>query len=119
MPPAKEQIHWFYLLQMAAAMVAQLIVSIIVAYITPFLNKEPYHTSILSRYAWVQELVNGHPDQIKNKLEMRKDVFRTLVGELQACGLCDSKYITLDEQVAIFFYTCVTELLSHHVAECF
>lgn len=112
MPPAKEQIHRFYLLRMAAAMVVQLIVGILIAYMTPFLDKEPYHTSILSGHTWVQELVNGHPDRIKNELGMRKDVFRALVQELRACGLRDSKYITLDEQVAVFFYTCVTGLSS-------
>ncbi|KAG2063326.1 hypothetical protein BDR04DRAFT_1038304, partial [Suillus decipiens] len=60
------------------------------------------HSSILSWHAWVQELVNGHTDRIKNELGMRKCVFHALVQELQACGLHDSKYITLDEQLAIF-----------------
>jgi len=119
MPPAREHIHQFYLLRMAAAMVAQLIVGTVIAYMTPFLDKEPYHTSILSGHGWVQELLNGHPDRIKNELGMRKNVFCALVQELQACGLRDSKYIQLDEQVAIFLYTCVTGLSSRHVAERF
>jgi hypothetical protein len=119
MPPAKEHIQHFHRLRMAAAMVAQLIVGIVIAYMTPFLDKEPYHTSILSGHAWVQELVNGHPNRIKNELGMRKNVFRALVQELEACGLRDSKYILLDEQVAIFLYTCVTGLSSRHVAERF
>jgi hypothetical protein len=101
-PTVKEHIQRFYLLRMAAAMVAQLIVSIVIAYMTPFLDKEPYHTSILSGHAWVQELLNGHPDRIKNELGMRKNVFCALIQELQACRLQDSKYILLDEQVAIF-----------------
>lgn len=119
MPTAKEHIQRFYLLRMAAAMVAQLIVGTVIAYMTPFLDKEPYHTSILSGHAWVQELLNGHPDRIKNELGMRKNVFCALVRELQACGLQDSKYILLDEQVAIFLYTCVTGLSSRHVGERF
>jgi hypothetical protein len=83
---------------MAAAMVAQLIVSIVIAYMTPFLDKEPYHTSILSGHTWVQEFVNGlgHSNQIKNELGMRKNVFHALVQELEACGLHDSKYILLN-----------------------
>ncbi|KAG2074033.1 hypothetical protein BDR04DRAFT_966978, partial [Suillus decipiens] len=50
--------------------VVMVIIGILITYMTPFLNKEPYHTSILSGHAWVQELVNGHPDQIKNELGM-------------------------------------------------
>jgi hypothetical protein len=96
MPPAKEHIQHFHRLRMAAAMVAQLIVGIVIAYMTPFLDKEPYHTSILSGHAWVLELVNGHPNWIKNELGMRKNVFRALVQELEACGLHDSKYILLN-----------------------
>ncbi|KAG2066954.1 hypothetical protein BDR04DRAFT_1105791 [Suillus decipiens] len=53
-------------------MVVQLIIGIVTVYMTPFLDKEPYYiTSILSGHAWTQELVNGHPDRIKNKLGMR------------------------------------------------
>jgi hypothetical protein len=81
---------------------------IIIAYMTPFLDKQPYHTSVLTGHAWVQELINGHPDWIKTELGMRKHVFHALLHELWTCGLCDSKYILLDEQVAVFLYTCVT-----------
>jgi len=45
--------------------------------------------------------VNGHPNQIKNELGMRKVIFHAFVQELQACRLHNSKYITLDEQIAI------------------
>lgn len=34
----------------------------------------PYHTSALSGIAWVHELLNGHPDRIKNELGVRKHV---------------------------------------------
>jgi len=51
--------------------------------------------------------------------KMRKVIFHALVQELWACGLHDSRYITLNEQIAIFLYTCVTWLSSHHVTECF
>jgi len=42
-----------HLLRTVAAMIAQLVVTVAVAYITPYLDKEPYHTSILSGFAWV------------------------------------------------------------------
>ncbi|KAG2353394.1 hypothetical protein BDR07DRAFT_1496308 [Suillus spraguei] len=38
-----------------------------------FLDKEPFHTPVLSGHAWEQELVNGYPDGIKDALGMRKD----------------------------------------------
>ncbi|KAG2062525.1 hypothetical protein BDR04DRAFT_1170863 [Suillus decipiens] len=84
---------------MAAAMV---IIGVVITYMALFLDKEPYHTSILSGHVWVQELVNRHPDQIKNELGMIKYVFHAFGQELQACRLHDSKYRTLDEQLAIF-----------------
>jgi hypothetical protein len=112
-------IQRFHMLWMAATMISQLIMGIIIAYMTPFLDKEPYHTSVLTRHAWVQELINGHPDQIKTELGMRKYIFHALLHELRTCRLRDSKYIKLDEQVAIFLYTCMTGLLSCHVAEHF
>ncbi|KAF8656504.1 hypothetical protein AX14_008057 [Amanita brunnescens Koide BX004] len=31
-------------------------------YYNRYYNKEPYHTSILSGQAWVEELLNGHPE---------------------------------------------------------
>ncbi|KIK24570.1 hypothetical protein PISMIDRAFT_645831 [Pisolithus microcarpus 441] len=34
-------------------------------------------------------------------------------------GHCDSKFVTLEEQLSIFLYTCVTGLTSRHVAERF
>jgi len=44
--------------------------------------KEPYHTSILSGYAWVQELLHGHPEWIRTELGVHKKVFHTLIGTL-------------------------------------
>jgi len=29
----------------------------------PFYDKTPYHTSALTGHAWIQELINGHPDR--------------------------------------------------------
>ena len=81
--------------------------------------KEPYHTSLLSGYAWVQELLNGHPECIRTELGVHKEVFYALIEELQSMGHRDSKYVTLEEQLAIFLYTSVTGLTIHHVGERF
>lgn len=79
----------------------------------------PYHTSILSGHQWVLELITGHPDRIRSELGVRKEVFLHLILELRQAGHVDSKHVTLEEQVAIFLYTCVTGLTVRHVGERF
>ena len=80
---------------------------------------QQYHTSILSGQAWVEELLHGHPRRIRTELSVTKDIFRQLIFTLHHMGNRDSKYITLEEQLAIFLYTCVTGLTSEHVGERF
>ena len=79
--------------------------------------KEPYHTSLLSGYAWLQELLQGHPERIRTELGVHKDVFHSLVRELQSMGHSDTRYVTLEEQLAIFLCTSVTGLTICHVGE--
>ena len=45
--------------------------------------KQPYHDSVLSGAAWVNELIHGHPDRIFNALGMRLHVFLAFVANLQ------------------------------------
>ena len=79
--------------------------------------KEPYHTSILSGYAWVQELLHGHPERICTELGVHKEVFLTLVEELRSMGHGDTRSITLQEQPAIILYMSVTGLSVRHTGE--
>jgi hypothetical protein len=89
-------------------------------YATPIYWKQEYHTSALTGEAWVQELIHGHPDRIKNELGMRLHVFMALLAELSlTCGLTASRHVSLEEQLAIFLYTCVTGLSLRHVGERF
>ena len=81
--------------------------------------RQPYHTSILSGEAWVQEPLYGHPRHIQTELGVHLHVFRELVFTLRHMGHQDSKYVTLEEQLAIFLYTCVTGLTSTHADERF
>jgi hypothetical protein len=81
--------------------------------------KEPYYTSILSGYAWVQELLHGHPERICTELGVHKEVFHALITELKSMDHGDSKYVTLEEQLAIFLYISVTGLSIRHVGEKF
>ena len=85
----------------------------------PLYNKTPYHTSALSGLDWVPELMNGHPEHIQNELRVHKHIFGALLDCLGAMGFRSSWNITLEEQLAIFIYTCVTGLLIWHVCKRF
>ncbi|KIY47650.1 hypothetical protein FISHEDRAFT_8737, partial [Fistulina hepatica ATCC 64428] len=66
---------------------------------------QSYHNSALSGYAWVQELIHGHPDRICTELGMSMPVFLNFVIELCAtASLKDSRYVTLKEKAMIFLY---------------
>lgn len=82
-------------------------------------KKVPYHTSVLTGEGWVMELLAGHPKRIRCELGVHQHVFVELVSQLRSIGYTDSKYVLLDEQVAIFLYTCVTGLTGRHVGERF
>ena len=81
--------------------------------------KEPYHTSILSGYAWLQELLHGHPEHIHTELGVHKEVFHALIRLLRSMGHVDTRYVTLEEQLAIFLDISVTGLSICHVGELF
>ena len=83
--------------------------------------KEPilYHTSILTGQGWVMELLEGHPERIRNELGVHKMVFRILVAELQNAGYHATRNVSSEEQLAIFLYTCVTGLSIRHIGERF
>jgi hypothetical protein len=80
---------------------------------------EPYHTSALSGEAWVIELLLGHPNRIRCELGMHAHVFAALISELRSLGHKNSKFVSLEEQLAIFMYMSVTGLTIRHVGERF
>ena len=88
-------------------------------YGVPLYNKIPYHTSALTGADWVHELLNGHPERIRNELGVHKHVFSGLITALQQARISLSKHVYLEEQLAIFLYTCVTGLSLRHVSERF
>lgn len=102
---------------------AVLIVSIIVtatAHIFSSLyDREPYHTSILTGQGWVMELITGHPERIRCELGVHHHVFAQMISELREMGYCNSRYVSLEEQLAIFLYSYVTGLTVEHVGEHF
>ena len=91
----------------------------VVIYTDPFYNKIPYHTSALSGMHWVCELLNGHLECTHNELGVHMHVFHGLIEELKVAGHGPSWNVYLEEQLAIFLYTCVTGLSLCHICECF
>jgi len=82
-------------------------------------NPRPYHTSVLSGEGWIIELILGHLDRIWCELGMSAYTFRDITMELQRHGHKASDRVTLEEQLAIFLYTCDTGLSIRHVGERF
>ena len=83
----------------AAAFFVNTVVCAAQIYTASFYNKTPYHTSALSGHAWVQELINGHPERIKCELGMKLDILQALIEALHAVGLQDTRNISLEEHL--------------------
>lgn len=115
--PQREQLY-ADLLQLLA-LILNSFLPMIIQYIRQHYHKQPYHTSALRGYDWVQELLNGHPERIRSQLGVHKHVFMALIAELHAMGQKDSKFVTLEEQLAIFLYGSVTGLSVTYLSERF
>ena len=88
-------------------------------YLTPRIHRTPYHTSALSGVGWVHELLNGHPERLRNELGVYRSTFTLLIKALQALGLQSSHHVPIEEQLSIFLYSAVTGLSCTHVGERF
>ena len=64
--------------------------AVAVYYGYPLYNKTPYHTSALTGADWVCELLDGHPEHIRNELGVHKEVFHGLIEALREGGLRSS-----------------------------
>ena len=83
-------------------------------------SRKPYHTSILTGFMWVHELLHGNPRCIKDQLGMEKHVFVQLVRKLFTLTKAGhTRHVDLEEQVAIFLYIMVTNLSNRKVGEHF
>ena len=102
-----------------AAIFIALVMKEVISYGTSTYDKTPYHTSALTGEMWVTELLCGHPERIRNELGVHKHVFLSLCTDLCRYGHRDSKTLSLEEQLAIFLYMCVTGLSIQHVSKRF
>lgn len=93
--------------------------SSVIIWAEAYMIKQPIHTSAPSGLAWVDELIDGHPDRIKTALGVSLPIFKGLLSTLRKLGYKNSKHVKLREQLAIFLHTCVTGLSIRHVAERF
>ena len=80
----------------------------------------PMRTSMLTGRLWLNELLEGHPTRFQEQMGMVHHVFHQLSNELQMhCGLSDTKYVTADEQLAIYLHLAQTGLSSRMLQERF
>jgi len=107
------------LLLQIVAMAVNAVVVAVLAFAGPLYDKEAYHTPTLSGAEWVCKLLEGHPDRIRCELGVNKHVFHFLISYLQVIGINHSRGITLEEQLAIFLYRCVTGISVWHAGERF
>ena len=120
-PDNPDLAHWHrrqQIIQYAALMVS-IIVSATANILQSLYVREHYHTSALSGEAWLLELLCGHPNRIRTELGVSVEVFSNLVRELRDIGYQNSRNVSLEEQLAIFLYMCVTGLTIRHVGERF
>jgi hypothetical protein len=106
-------------IQRYAALFISIILTATAVLVDSMFIREPYHTSILTGEGWVMELLSGHPNRIHCELGVSHDVFAALILELRDMGHGNSKYVSLEEQLSIFLYMCVTGLTIRHVGERF
>jgi hypothetical protein len=121
MAPTPYELRWRQKVLSLCAVFLQMIGIAAVLYQSPGYWTQPYHTSALSGQAWVDELIQGHPDRIYNELGMRLHVFLAFVANLRALGGLETskKGVSVEEQAAIFLYACVTGLSVRHLGERF
>ena len=81
--------------------------------------KQPWYTSMLTgqKKIWVLELLGGHPECICTEVGVHTHVLYSLIDELHSFSYTDSKFVTLQEQLAIILYCSVTGLMVRHMGE--
>ena len=65
------------------------------------------------------ELLAGHPECIHCELGVTVQVFEAMIRELWDMGYENLKHVSLEEQLVIFLYACVTGLTIRHLGEQF
>ncbi|XP_062112560.1 uncharacterized protein LOC133823730 [Humulus lupulus] len=70
-----------------------------------YLSKQPCRNSALSGHEYVMEVLHGHWSRCYDLLRMNKDVFKLFCGVLKEIFLLkNSRYLSVEEQVAMFLF---------------
>ena len=103
----EQRLHIIRLIGITGFIILYAMVECMEIYASRF-DKTPLHTSRLTGDQWVQELVDGHEGRFYNEMEMHDIVFHQLLELLvREGGLCNTRYVTAHEQLAIFLhYVC-------------
>ena len=93
----------------------------VITHFQSLLNPIPMQTSILTGCMWLYELLESpNPTWPQEQMGMTHHVFHKLSYELQMySGLANSKYVTADEQLAIYTHLARTGLSSQMLQERF
>ena len=84
-------------------------------YHNAYLTKQPCRNSVLTRHDYVLEILNGNNSRCYEQLRMTKHVFLSLHNVLKEKELLkNSRYITVEEQVAMLLYV-ISHNERHHV----
>lgn len=103
----------------APAHVVRAVSTAVMHYSHSYFNKMPYHTARLSGYDWVEDLLKGHPLRIRTELGVSRSVFEALILVLQDMGYQGSRWVSLEEQLAIFLYCSTSAFSTRRVDERF
>ncbi|XP_028785955.1 putative nuclease HARBI1, partial [Neltuma alba] len=74
-------------------------------YCEMYMFKQPCRTSEQTGNLWVQDIMNGHDDRCPEMFRVDKHVFHLLCTKLEEHGLRKSRYIGIEEVVAMFLNT--------------
>ncbi|RWR77282.1 putative nuclease HARBI1 [Cinnamomum micranthum f. kanehirae] len=89
-------------------------------YIDTYLDKRPCRDSALSGAAYVNELLIGHLERFRQVCRMERPIFMKLCNVIRSKNLlCDTRDITLEEQLIMFLFTIGHNAVNRQVQERF
>ena len=81
------------------------VTALVCQYLVPYMCKEPRNTSEQKGSSWVQEILTGHDSKCYEMFRVEKHVFYRLCYKLVEHGLQGSRYVGVEEMVALFLHT--------------
>ena len=104
-----------------SSLIIQATLPSLVPFLTHQLPAQPMRTSSLSGSEYIQEVMKcQNPKRIQEVLRMKLEVFQFLCAELKSKGgLAPSRYVSIEEQVAMFLYAIAHSDTNREVQERF